>query len=117
MTQRAKLFEYQDSQAVRLPEEFRFEGQEEISIYRQGDKLVLEPMRQLQEFVANHRRLDLRELRGTGGLARLRLQAAAQVAIEIGAGAGPPQGINDQGSRGRRRRESRWRHTGPGPGY
>jgi len=45
MTRRAKLFEYQEGQAVRLPEEFRFEGQDEVSIYRQGDKLVLEPVR------------------------------------------------------------------------
>lgn len=45
MTQRAKLFENQDGQAVRLPDEFRFQGQEEVSIYRQGDKIVLEPVR------------------------------------------------------------------------
>ena len=45
MARRAKLFENQDGQAVCLPEEFRFEDQEEVSIYRQGDKLVLEPVR------------------------------------------------------------------------
>ena len=45
MMRRAKLFENQEGQAVRLPEEFRFEGQDEVSIYRQGDKLVLEPVR------------------------------------------------------------------------
>jgi antitoxin VapB len=45
MMQRAKLFENQDGQAVRLPDEFRFQGQEEVSIYRQGDKIVLEPVR------------------------------------------------------------------------
>lgn len=45
MMRRAKLFENQEGQAVHLPEEFRFEGQDEVSIYRQGDKLVLEPVR------------------------------------------------------------------------
>lgn len=45
MMHRAKLFENQEGQAVRLPEEFRFEGQDEVSIYRQGDKLILEPVR------------------------------------------------------------------------
>jgi len=45
MMQRAKLFESHDGQAVRLPDEFRFQGQAEVSIYRQGDKIVLEPVR------------------------------------------------------------------------
>jgi antitoxin VapB len=46
MTQRAKLFNSDGEQAVLLPEEFRFEGQEEVSIYRQGERVVLGPVRQ-----------------------------------------------------------------------
>jgi antitoxin VapB len=45
MTRRAKLFQNQEGQAVRLPDDFRFEDQEEVSIYRQGDRLILEPVR------------------------------------------------------------------------
>lgn len=45
MTQRAKLFESEGSQVVLLPEEFRFEGVEEVSIYREGGRVILEPVR------------------------------------------------------------------------
>lgn len=45
MAQRAKLFKNGESQAVRLPEDFRFEGEEEVRIYRQGDKVILEPLK------------------------------------------------------------------------
>ena len=40
----AKLFRNGRSQAVRLPKEFRFEG-EEVSIRREGDRVVLEPLK------------------------------------------------------------------------
>jgi antitoxin VapB len=39
----AKLFMHGRSQAVRLPEEFRFEGTE-VGISKIGDKVVLEPI-------------------------------------------------------------------------
>lgn len=40
----AKLFRNGRSQAVRLPKEFRFEG-EEVSIRREGDSVILEPLK------------------------------------------------------------------------
>jgi antitoxin VapB len=40
----AKLFMHGRSQAVRLPKEFRFEGTE-VRVTRQGDKVVLEPIK------------------------------------------------------------------------
>ena len=39
----AKLFRNGRSQAVRLPKEFRFEG-EEVSIRREGEAIILEPL-------------------------------------------------------------------------
>ena len=44
MESTAKLFKNGRSQAVRLPKEFRFEGTE-VKIYRQGEKVVLEPVK------------------------------------------------------------------------
>ncbi len=41
-TNRAKLFMSGGSQAVRLPKEYRFEGQKEVLIYRQGGRVILE---------------------------------------------------------------------------
>ena len=41
---RAKLFWNGRSQAVRLPKEFRFEGSE-VSVRREGDAVILEPVR------------------------------------------------------------------------
>jgi virulence-associated protein VagC len=41
---RAKLFWNGRSQAVRLPKEFRFEG-DEVSVRREGRKVILEPVR------------------------------------------------------------------------
>ena len=38
----AKLFMHGGSQAVRLPKEFRFEGQE-VRIRKEGDRVILEP--------------------------------------------------------------------------
>jgi antitoxin MazE len=43
MTSTAKLFMHGRSQAVLLPEEFRFEGTE-VRVSRIGDKVMLEPM-------------------------------------------------------------------------
>ena len=45
MAQRAKLFKTRGSQAVRLPKGYRFEGQEEVLISREGEKVVLRPVR------------------------------------------------------------------------
>lgn len=45
MSQRAKLFKSGGSQAVRLPKEFRFEGEEEVLVSRQGDRVILEPVK------------------------------------------------------------------------
>jgi antitoxin VapB len=54
MPQHAKLFKSGGSQAVRLPREFRFEGEEEVLISRQGDRVILEPVKRTwnQEFLA-----------------------------------------------------------------
>jgi antitoxin VapB len=42
---RAKVFQSGNSQAVRLPKEFQFPaGVEEVTIRRQGDQLILEPL-------------------------------------------------------------------------
>ena len=45
MAQHARLFKSGGSQAVRLPKEFRFEGEEEVLISRQGDRVILEPVK------------------------------------------------------------------------
>ena len=41
--QTAKLFLNGRSQAVRLPKDFRFEGQTEVLIERDGDRVILRP--------------------------------------------------------------------------
>lgn len=41
----AKLFTNGRNQAVRLPREFEFRGTQEVSIYRVGTRLVIEPAR------------------------------------------------------------------------
>ncbi|MEO1369133.1 MAG: AbrB/MazE/SpoVT family DNA-binding domain-containing protein [Acidobacteriota bacterium] len=41
---RARLFKNGGSQAVRLPREFRFEGQAEVFIRRKGQEVILEPV-------------------------------------------------------------------------
>jgi antitoxin VapB len=43
-TTTAKLFQNGRSQAVRLPKEFRFAGKE-VQIRREGDAVILEPIR------------------------------------------------------------------------
>lgn len=45
MSNRAKLFATGGSQAVRLPKPFRFEGQDEVVISRDGERVILEPAR------------------------------------------------------------------------
>jgi antitoxin VapB len=45
MQKRAKLFRTGGSQAVRLPKQFRFEGQREVLIHREGTRVVLEAPR------------------------------------------------------------------------
>ena len=53
---RARIFKSGNSQAVRLPKEFRFQG-EEVEIFRRGDEVVLrEPykgMARAFELIAN----------------------------------------------------------------
>lgn len=43
MSKTAKLFRNGNSQAVRLPQEFRFPG-DEVRIRKEGDAVVLEPV-------------------------------------------------------------------------
>ena len=54
MPDRAKLFKSGGSQAVRLPKAYRFEDQEEVVIYRQGNRVILEGtrLRWCEEFLA-----------------------------------------------------------------
>ena len=54
MADRAKLFKSGGSQAVRLPKEYRFQDSEEVLIYRQGRRVILEPMKRTwsREFLA-----------------------------------------------------------------
>ena len=42
MADRAKLFKSGGSQAVRLPRDYRFEDQDEVTIYREGNRIILE---------------------------------------------------------------------------
>ncbi|MCV0428094.1 MAG: antitoxin [Roseibium sp.] len=41
----AKLFTNGRSQAVRIPKDFAFKGISEVSVRKEGDKLILEPIR------------------------------------------------------------------------
>ena len=43
MARKAKLFQNGGSQAVRLPKDCRFEGQDEVVVYRDGDRVILAP--------------------------------------------------------------------------
>jgi antitoxin VapB len=43
MTVRAKLFQNGQSQAVRLPKEYRFENEKEVDISKLGDYVLLSP--------------------------------------------------------------------------
>jgi antitoxin VapB len=53
MADRAKLFKTGGSQAVRLPRRYRFEGQREVLIRRQGRAVLLEsvPQRWSRRFI------------------------------------------------------------------
>jgi len=56
MIKTAKLFRNGNSQAVRLPQEFRFQG-DEVRIRRDGDAVVLEPLvTNVKEWLADLRR-------------------------------------------------------------
>ncbi len=44
MRYHAKLFQNGGSQAVRLPKECRFQGQEEVVARREGQRVILEPI-------------------------------------------------------------------------
>jgi antitoxin VapB len=43
--EKAKLFKHGGSQAVRLPKKYRFERQKEVIIHREGERVILEPIR------------------------------------------------------------------------
>lgn len=43
MTRKAKILATPEGQAVQLPEEFRFEGQAQVQVYRDGRRVILEP--------------------------------------------------------------------------
>ncbi len=61
MARTAKLFRNGNSQAVRLPREFRFQG-DEVRIRKQGEAVVLEPMiTDVKEWLADIRRHPLSE--------------------------------------------------------
>jgi antitoxin VapB len=45
MADRAKLFKSGGSQAVRLPKDYRFDDHDEVTIYRQGNRVILEAAR------------------------------------------------------------------------
>jgi virulence-associated protein VagC len=45
MADRAKLFRSGGGQAVQLPKEYRFQDSEEVLIYRQGRRVILEPLK------------------------------------------------------------------------
>ena len=45
MGDRAKLFVSGGSQAVRLPKPYRFEHQAEVRVSREGERVILEPVR------------------------------------------------------------------------
>lgn len=42
MADHARLFENDGDQAVRLPRGYRFEGVDEVLVYRQGNRIILE---------------------------------------------------------------------------
>ena len=48
MMRTAKIFNNGQSQAVRLPKEFRFQGKE-VKISKQGNKIILEPIENVWE--------------------------------------------------------------------
>lgn len=54
----AKLFKNGNSQAVRLPKEFRFEG-DEVLMYREGDRIIMQPKkRRWDDFFTSDKRVS-----------------------------------------------------------
>jgi virulence-associated protein VagC len=45
MADRTKLFKSGGGQAVQLPKEYRFQDSDEVLIYRQGHRVILEPLK------------------------------------------------------------------------
>ena len=41
----AKLFKYGQHQAIRIPKDFEFKGVSEVSIRKEGDRIIIEPVR------------------------------------------------------------------------
>ena len=64
---RAKLFQNGRSQAVRLPKEFRFPG-DEVTLRRHGDAVIMEPVRKRAWPRGYWQRLE--QARGLGSRAR-----------------------------------------------
>jgi antitoxin VapB len=42
---KAKLFKTGQNQAIRIPKEFEFKGVNEVSICKEGDRIIIEPVR------------------------------------------------------------------------
>jgi antitoxin VapB len=40
----AKLFKYGQNQAFRVPKDFEFKGVNEVSIRKEGDRIIIEPV-------------------------------------------------------------------------
>lgn len=58
MNATAKLFINGRSQAVRIPKDFAFEGIDEVSVRKVGNKLILEPIRKTWTSLADEKRAD-----------------------------------------------------------
>jgi antitoxin VapB len=41
----AKLFKNGQNQAIRIPKDFEFKGVNEVSIRKEGDRIIIEPIR------------------------------------------------------------------------
>ena len=41
----AKLFKNGQNQAIRIPKDFEFKGVNEVSIRKEGDRIIIEPVR------------------------------------------------------------------------
>lgn len=54
----AKLFINGRSQAVRIPKDFAFEGIDEVSVRKVGNKLILEPIRKTWTSLVNEEHSD-----------------------------------------------------------
>jgi len=54
----ASLFKYGQNQAIRLPKEFEFEGVSEVEVRREGNSIILTPLRQGWSSFANKLNAD-----------------------------------------------------------